>query len=185
MLFPVSLPSRGGDTQYVNMHEAYDDLPAATKERIDGLKAVHVYLSKYSPRALRPLSEDSARQVPPPGIHPLVRTHPENGRKALLSEPGTDRGDRRHGGRGSARPRRRADDARDPEKIRIPPPMALRRLCDLGQPQRHPQGQPRLRHERAALPLPPDAEGRDAGLIEGSGHRLAGRGKGFKPSAIE
>jgi len=27
---------------------------------------------------LRPLSEDSARQVPPPGVHPLVRTHPEN-----------------------------------------------------------------------------------------------------------
>src|SRR2546430_1478462 len=78
MLFPVSLPSRGGDTQYVNMHEAYDDLSAATKERIDGLKAMHVYLSKYSPRALRPLSEDSARHVPPPGIHPLVRTHPEN-----------------------------------------------------------------------------------------------------------
>src|ERR1700724_2930847 len=38
MLFPVSLPSRGGDTQYVNMHAAYDDLPAATKERIDGLR---------------------------------------------------------------------------------------------------------------------------------------------------
>ena len=87
MLFPVSLPSRGGDTQYVNMHEAYDDLPAATRERIDGLKAVHVYLSKYSPRELRPLSEDSARQVPPPGIHPLVRTHPENGRKALYLNP--------------------------------------------------------------------------------------------------
>src|SRR3984893_19551039 len=40
-------------------------------------------LSKYSPRELRPLSEDSARQVPPPGVHPLVRTHPESGRKAL------------------------------------------------------------------------------------------------------
>ena len=62
MLFPVSLPSRGGDTQYVNMHQAYDDLSAATEERIDGLEAVHVYLSKYSPRELRPLSEDSARQ---------------------------------------------------------------------------------------------------------------------------
>jgi taurine dioxygenase len=87
MLFPVSLPSHGGDTQYVNMHAAYDDLPAATKQRIDGLKAVHVYLSKYSPRELRPLSEDSARQVPPPGVHPLVRTHPENGRKALYLNP--------------------------------------------------------------------------------------------------
>jgi taurine dioxygenase len=43
--------------------------------------------NKYSPRELRPLSEDSARQVPPPGIHPLVRTHPENGRKALYLNP--------------------------------------------------------------------------------------------------
>jgi alpha-ketoglutarate-dependent taurine dioxygenase len=39
--------------------------------------------SKYGPRESRPLGEDSARQVPPPEVHPLVRTHPENGRKAL------------------------------------------------------------------------------------------------------
>jgi alpha-ketoglutarate-dependent taurine dioxygenase len=55
---PITPPAQGDDvvpglvtelrrdTQYVNMHQAYDDLPAATKERIDGLKAVHVYLSK-------------------------------------------------------------------------------------------------------------------------------------------
>ena len=36
---------------------------------------------------MRALSEDSARQVPPPGVHPLVRTHPENGRKALYLNP--------------------------------------------------------------------------------------------------
>jgi taurine dioxygenase len=52
-----------------------------------GSKAVHVYLSKYSPCELRPLSEQSARQVPPPGVHPLVRTHPENGRKGLYLNP--------------------------------------------------------------------------------------------------
>jgi len=83
----VSLPSSGGDTQYVNMHEAYDELPGETKERIDGLKAIHVYLSKFSPRELRPLSEESSRLVPLPGVHPLVRTHPENGRKALYLNP--------------------------------------------------------------------------------------------------
>ena len=86
-LFPVSLPSSGGDTQYVNMHEAYDDLPDDTKRRIVGLKAVHVYQSKYSPRELRPLTDASAKALPPPGIHPLVRTHPENGRKALYLNP--------------------------------------------------------------------------------------------------
>ena len=86
-LFAVDLPSSGGDTQYVNMHEAYDDLPAATKRRIDGLKAMHAYLSKYSPRPLGYLSEESAKKLPPPGLHPLVRTHPDNGRKALFLNP--------------------------------------------------------------------------------------------------
>jgi taurine dioxygenase len=87
MLFAVELPSSGGDTQYVNMHDAYDELPADTKQRIDGLKAVHVYLSKHSPRPLGHITEESRRNLPPPGIHPLVRTHPENGRKALFLNP--------------------------------------------------------------------------------------------------
>jgi taurine dioxygenase len=86
-LFAVELPSSGGDTQYVNMHDAYDDLPETTKQKIDGLKAVHAYLSKYSPRPLGHLSEDSRRNLPAPGVHPLVRTHPENGRKALFLNP--------------------------------------------------------------------------------------------------
>ena len=86
-LFAVKLPSSGGDTQYVNMHDAYDDLPDATKRKIDGLKAMHVYQSKYSPRELTGLNDDSRKQLPPPGVHPLVRTHPENGRKALFLNP--------------------------------------------------------------------------------------------------
>ncbi len=86
-LFAVELPSSGGDTQYVNMHDAYDELPQETKQKIDNLKAVHAYLSKYSPRPLGYLSEKSRRQLPPPGLHPLVRTHPENGRKALFLNP--------------------------------------------------------------------------------------------------
>jgi len=86
-LFAVELPSAGGDTQYVNMHAAYDGLPEDTKARIAGLKAIHVYQSKYSPRPLAPLTEASRRAMPPPGIHPLVHTHPENGRKALYLNP--------------------------------------------------------------------------------------------------
>jgi taurine dioxygenase len=86
-LFAVELPSSGGDTQYVNVHDAYDDLPEKTKQKIDGLKAVHAYLSKHSPRPLGYLSEESRRNLPPPGMHPLVRTHPENGRKALFLNP--------------------------------------------------------------------------------------------------
>jgi taurine dioxygenase len=58
-LFAVELPTSGGDTQYVNMHDAYDDLPEATKRKIDG--PVHVYQSKYSPRSLGKISEESRR----------------------------------------------------------------------------------------------------------------------------
>jgi taurine dioxygenase len=87
MLFAVDLPSSGGDTQYVNMHDAYDELPEDTKQRIEGLKAVHVYLSKYSLRLLGHITEESRRNLPPPGIHPRVRSHPENGRKVLFLNP--------------------------------------------------------------------------------------------------
>jgi taurine dioxygenase len=86
-LFAVELPSQGGDTQYVNMHDAYDDLSEDTRQRIDGFRAVHAYLSKYSPRPLGHITEESRRNLPPPGIHPLVRTHPESGRKALFLNP--------------------------------------------------------------------------------------------------
>ena len=86
-LFAVQLPSRGGDTQYVNMHRAYDDLPEPMKQRLEGLKAVHVYLSKYSPRPLGAIDNESVRALPPPGIHPLVHTHRENGRRALYLNP--------------------------------------------------------------------------------------------------
>jgi taurine dioxygenase len=86
-LYPVSLPSKGGDTQFVDMHQAYDDLPEETRQRIAGLKAVHVYLSKYSPRALKALDPESVKTLPPPAIHPLVRVHPDNGRKFLYLNP--------------------------------------------------------------------------------------------------
>ena len=49
---------------------AYDDLPDATKRRIDGLKAVHVFESKYSPRSLGILTDESRKKLPPPGTHP-------------------------------------------------------------------------------------------------------------------
>ena len=86
-LFAVELPSSGGDTQYVNMHDAYDDLPESTKRKVDDLKAVHAYLSTYSPRPHGYLSEESRKKLPPAGVHPLVRTHPDNGRKALFLNP--------------------------------------------------------------------------------------------------
>src|SRR5215471_14860780 len=83
-LFAVELPTSGGDTQYVNMHHAYDDLPEATKRKIDGLKAVHVYQSKYSPRSLGKISEESRRN--------LINAAREDDHEPCISSDSNDRG---------------------------------------------------------------------------------------------
>jgi taurine dioxygenase len=86
-LHAVKLPKSGGDTQFVNMCEAYAALPESTKAQIDGLKARHVYQSKHSRRKLMALPEPSRKAIADFVIHPLVRTHPEHGRKALYINP--------------------------------------------------------------------------------------------------
>ena len=87
VLHAVRLPDRGGDTQCVNMHLAYDELPPETKRRLDGLKAIHVYQSRFSARKLMDLNSESRSRVPASVAHPIVRTHPESGRKALYINP--------------------------------------------------------------------------------------------------
>jgi taurine dioxygenase len=87
VLHAVRLPDRGGDTQFVNMHRAYDNLPDATKQRIDGLRAIHVYQSRFSERKLMALSDENRARVPDAVLHPLVRTHPESGRRAIYLNP--------------------------------------------------------------------------------------------------
>jgi alpha-ketoglutarate-dependent taurine dioxygenase len=69
MLHAVELPPSGGDTEFANTALAYDALPAETKRRIAGLRVM------FSP-AFEPSRYATAD-------HPLVRTHPDTGRKAL------------------------------------------------------------------------------------------------------
>jgi len=87
VLHAVQLPDHGGDTQFVNMQRAYETLPAATKVRIGNLRAVHMYQSRHSERKLMGLSDAARQKVPDAVIHPLVRTHPESGRKAIYLNP--------------------------------------------------------------------------------------------------
>ena len=86
-LHAVKLPNTGGDTQFVNMYEAYDALPDATRKRIDGLQAKHVYQSKYSERKLPKLPGEKKKIETRAVLHPLVRTHPRSGRKAIYINP--------------------------------------------------------------------------------------------------
>jgi len=86
LLYGEVVPPSGGDTSFTNMHAAYEALPAALKARIAGLGAIHTYQSR---RNLSPVPERSAEEKArtPPVTHPLVRTHPETGRKALYLNP--------------------------------------------------------------------------------------------------
>ena len=88
LLHAQELPGEGGDTLFADQHAAYDALPEALKERIAPLKAEHSYLAKYEElRARSPwrpkLTQAQIDEVAP-SIHPVVRTHPETGRKALF-----------------------------------------------------------------------------------------------------
>src|SRR5215471_11055252 len=86
-LYAVKLPKIGGDTQFVNMCEAYDALPEEMKKRIDGLQARHVYQSKYSGRKLPSLTEERKKIASESVVHPIVRTHPATSRKAIYINP--------------------------------------------------------------------------------------------------
>ena len=87
ILHAVSLPDRGGDTEYANMAAAWDALPQSMQQRLAGLLAIHVYQSSHSNRKLMGLSDANKERVPNAVLHPLVRTHPETGRKAIYINP--------------------------------------------------------------------------------------------------
>ena len=82
MLHAVELPPEGGDTQFANMVLAYRALPDSMKERLDGLRAIHSWEASRLASGSKPASEEEKRERPPVS-HPIVRTHPETGEKAL------------------------------------------------------------------------------------------------------
>ena len=88
LLHAQELPAEGGDTLFADQHLAWEALSPELQQRILPLKAEHSYLAKYEElRAKNPwrpkLSQAQIDQVAP-AVHPVVRTHPETGRKALF-----------------------------------------------------------------------------------------------------
>ena len=87
MLHAVNLPSTGGDTQFVDVRAAFDDLPGSRREELVRLRSPHVYESSNSPRKMAALSPEERAKVPQT-IQPLVIRHPESGRSALYVNTG-------------------------------------------------------------------------------------------------
>lgn len=86
VLRAVEVPPVGGDTLWAEMAAAYDLLPHDIKERIDPLMAEHDWVTSFGagmpPEAVREL-----RPQFPPVRHPVVRLHPETGRRTLFVNP--------------------------------------------------------------------------------------------------
>jgi taurine dioxygenase len=86
MLYALQIPPQGGDTRFTNQRAAYRALSDEMKDKIDDLRAVHVYLSKYSPRKM-PTRTKEEEALSPGTSQPLVRHHPPTGEKAIYLNP--------------------------------------------------------------------------------------------------
>lgn len=82
LLYAIQIPPTGGDTNFANMHAAYEALPDEIKRRIAPLKAIHSWEQSRLNSGSRAASEEE-KLAAPPVAHPLVRTHPDTGRKGL------------------------------------------------------------------------------------------------------
>lgn len=96
LLYSREVPARGGDTLFANQYAAYDDLPEATKSRIEPLVGLHHYgnrddldkASRTVASVLNPEQEGRMTWV----RHRVARPHPVTGRKALYSVSGSSFG---------------------------------------------------------------------------------------------
>jgi taurine dioxygenase len=97
VLHAQAVPMRNGksvgETQFRNMHAAYDELPEDLKHKLEGRTATHDFEKFWEVMRLRPgsrrakLTEEQKRKKPPVS-QPLVRIHPLTGRKVLYANPG-------------------------------------------------------------------------------------------------
>lgn len=95
MLYGVEIPPVGGDTLFANQYAAYEALPDSLKHAIEGRQAIHSARNVYSRegyygerdkgRSMAIITNDTAKKTQ---SHPMVRVHPETGRKALFVNRG-------------------------------------------------------------------------------------------------
>ena len=83
-LYILDKPGSGGDTLFVNTTEAYNRLSPAFRQRLHGLRAVHSGVEQVeSARA----KDSVVRREPVSNEHPVIRTHPITGEKAIYVNP--------------------------------------------------------------------------------------------------
>jgi taurine dioxygenase len=92
ILYALEVPEWGGDTLFSSQYAAWDALSAGLKATLEGLNAVHSAGREYGPGGHSALPRQSMNIAEAEGaagefIHPVVKVHPETGRKALYVNP--------------------------------------------------------------------------------------------------
>jgi taurine dioxygenase len=83
MLYAEVIPSRGGGTGFADMYSAFEAMPSDEQKRLAAMRAVHnLDFSRNRRHGDEPMT-DAQRKAAPPVEQPVVRTHPETGRKAI------------------------------------------------------------------------------------------------------
>lgn len=82
VLRAIDVPDGAGDTMFADMAAAYDNLDDDIKELVGGLEAEHDWIDSWG-KVLPPERRDALRPSMPPVVHPVVKIHPESGRKTL------------------------------------------------------------------------------------------------------
>jgi taurine dioxygenase len=90
LLYSIEIPSHGGETIFANMYRAWETLPEDLKQAVEGRKAINIFEYNenggygQSAMQLYPQVPEGAKAY----AHPIVRTHPQTGRKALYVNRG-------------------------------------------------------------------------------------------------
>jgi len=91
LLYALEVPDAGGDTSFYNMHLAHETLDAATQRRIQDLQLITYNPFLYQPGEARPKYRSEPKPLISPVFpHPLVRRHPNSGKKILYLDASTE-----------------------------------------------------------------------------------------------
>jgi len=153
----VPPPSAGGATSFLNCYAAYDTLPEETKKRIAGLTMIHAATHSSGGKAHQGFEKVDDVSKVPGARQPMVRTHPETGKKALFPRSPHQRLCDRATGRQERGIARRTVGAYHPGKVYLDAGVGGRGLGVVGQSLRHAPPR-RLRPVDAPADAPYSAE---------------------------
>ena len=97
VLYGVQIPHRDGkplgNTEFCNMHAAYEGLPEMWKQRLEGMTATHDFnkfweMMRREKGSTRPPLTEAQRAAKPPVSHPVFMVHPITGKRVLYANPG-------------------------------------------------------------------------------------------------